>query len=274
MGDTFNKNPTFTIISHIFNEEYLLPFWLEYHASIFDYGIIIDYYSTDDSVKIINKICPHWKVVKTVNLNVDGSPNFKADLIDLEVNEIEKTIESGYKICLNTTEFLMIPEMNKSKMLHSFVPSKYYFLKTYTGMNSKPNLYPENVKDFFKNIDRINHENNNMRSYRILHSESYINYSLGRHDCIVNDVTNKIIRDDIFILWVGFYPFNNETLKRKLQIQNNIPLHDKERSLGFQHFTNHDNLCYEFNRRITTSLLLSEFDTNISHTIMNMCNFF
>lgn len=267
-------NPKFTIISHIFNEEYLLPFWLEYHASIFDYGIIIDYYSTDNSIKIINKICPHWKVIKTVNVNADGSPNFKADLIDLEVNEVEKTIESGYKICLNTTEFLMIPEMNKSKMLQSFVPSKYYFLKTYTGMNSKTDFYPDNLIDFFKSIDRINYENNYNRSYRILHSESYINYSLGRHDCTVNDVTNKIMRDDIFILWVGFYPFNRETLKRKLQIQNNIPLHDKERSLGSQHITNYDNLCNEFKRRVTTTTLLSEFDTNISNTIINVYTFF
>jgi hypothetical protein len=32
-----------TVISHIFNEEYLLPFWLEHHRTIFDHGIIIDY---------------------------------------------------------------------------------------------------------------------------------------------------------------------------------------------------------------------------------------
>lgn len=269
-----SSDPTFTIISHIFNEEYMLPFWLEYHASIFDNGIIIDYYSTDNSIKIINKICPHWKVIKTVNLNADGSPNFKAELIDKEVNEIEKTIESGYKICLNTTEFFMIPEINKGKLSESFLPSKYYFLKTYMGMNSKLDFYPENITDFFKSIDRINYENNIMRSYRILHSDLYINYGAGRHTCDVNDATNKIIRDDIFILWIGFYPFNKETLKRKLQIQNNIPLYDKEHGLGSQHITNYDSLCNEFNRRITTSSLLSEYDTNISNTIIDAYKFF
>ena len=95
-----------TLISHIFNEEYLLPFWLEHHSQIFDHGIIIDYCSTDRSVEIINKICPKWKVVKTKNLNQNGTPNFQAKLIDIEVNEIESTID-GYKMCLNATEFLI-----------------------------------------------------------------------------------------------------------------------------------------------------------------------
>jgi hypothetical protein len=53
-----------TVISHIFNEEYYLPFWLEYHSKIFTNGIIIDYYSTDNSVKIIESFCPHWKIIK------------------------------------------------------------------------------------------------------------------------------------------------------------------------------------------------------------------
>lgn len=60
---------TLTLISHIFNEEYLLPFWLEHHSKIFDNGIIIDYYSTDRSIEIINKFCPTWTVIKTKNLN-------------------------------------------------------------------------------------------------------------------------------------------------------------------------------------------------------------
>ena len=57
-----------TVISHIYNEEYLLPFWLQYHSKIFNDGIIIDYYSTDNSINIINKICPNWKIIKTKNI--------------------------------------------------------------------------------------------------------------------------------------------------------------------------------------------------------------
>ena len=42
-----------TIITNIFNEEYLLPFWLDYHRRIFDHGIVIDYDSTDRSIEIV-----------------------------------------------------------------------------------------------------------------------------------------------------------------------------------------------------------------------------
>ena len=60
-----------TVISHFFNEEYLLPFWLEHHSKIFDHGIMIDYCSTDRSVEIIRKFCPSWTIVKTQNINED-----------------------------------------------------------------------------------------------------------------------------------------------------------------------------------------------------------
>ena len=45
-----------TIISHFYNEEYLLPFWLNHHKKYFTNAIMIDYDSTDNSVDIIKKI--------------------------------------------------------------------------------------------------------------------------------------------------------------------------------------------------------------------------
>jgi hypothetical protein len=35
-----------TILTNIFNEEYLLPFWLNHHKNMFDKIISIDYHST------------------------------------------------------------------------------------------------------------------------------------------------------------------------------------------------------------------------------------
>ena len=90
-----------SVICHVYNEEYLLAFWLEHHVKIFDYGVIIDYCSTDGTSDLVHRICPHWKVVRTRNINHNGTPNFDADLIDNEVKDIESTIE-GNKICLNT----------------------------------------------------------------------------------------------------------------------------------------------------------------------------
>jgi hypothetical protein len=89
-----------TIISHFFNEEFLLPWWLEHHKKIFDYGILIDYASTDNSVNIIKEICPNWLVVPSKN------KEFQTNLIDDEVCHWESTID-GWRIALNITEFLL-----------------------------------------------------------------------------------------------------------------------------------------------------------------------
>ena len=45
-----------TCLIHIYNEEYLLPFWLNHHKDIFDDIIIIDYNSTDKSLEICKEI--------------------------------------------------------------------------------------------------------------------------------------------------------------------------------------------------------------------------
>ena len=54
-----------TVISHFYNEEYLLPFWLKHHKKYFDHGILINYHSTDKSVEIIKEICPDWEIINT-----------------------------------------------------------------------------------------------------------------------------------------------------------------------------------------------------------------
>jgi hypothetical protein len=62
-----------TIISHFYNEEYLLPWWLEHHKKIAPFGVMIDYHSTDRSVEIIKSICPHWEIRTTRNESFDAA---------------------------------------------------------------------------------------------------------------------------------------------------------------------------------------------------------
>ena len=89
-----------TLITHMYNEEYLLPFWLINHKDMFDNIIIIDYNSTDRSLEICKKICPNCKVIPSIN------EYFDAQEIDREVMDIERSID-GIKIVLNVTEFLI-----------------------------------------------------------------------------------------------------------------------------------------------------------------------
>lgn len=256
-----------TIISHIYNEEYLLPFWLEYHSSIFENGIIIDYCSTDNSINIINKICPNWQIIKTKNINSDGLPNFDAKLVDDEVNEIEKTIE-GYKICLNTTEFLFFEQSTKEEFIKTLSSKMYYNISVFSVMTKKINVFPNNLVDFFQDIQLVLPAS---RGHRIIHSESKINYGLGRHCHYDGDENTNVYRTDAVILWTGFYPCNSEMIKRKLQIQKNIPQTDKDKKLGHQHIVNYEELLKMYDKEFKKHDNIT--DNNYDY-ILKMINYF
>ena len=107
-----------TVLSHFYNEEYLLPWWLNHHKKYFDHGIMIDYHSTDTSVEIIKSICPTWDIITTRN------DCFDARKVDEEVMYYESQI-SGWKMTLNSTEFLY----GNFNILNEFIPNEdQYFL--------------------------------------------------------------------------------------------------------------------------------------------------
>jgi hypothetical protein len=93
------------VISHFFNEEYMLPWWLKHHREIFDHGVLIDYRSTDRSVEICRELVPTWEIVTSENLK------FAAILCDFEVMKHEQRFADAWKIALNTTEFLIAPQL-------------------------------------------------------------------------------------------------------------------------------------------------------------------
>lgn len=69
------------------------------------------------------------------------------------------------------------------------------------------------------------------RGVRQLHNFPNGNYSVGRHSTNNHSIpTNKA-----HIVWFGYYPMNEKLLKRKLQIQNNIPQSDKNIGYGYHH---------------------------------------
>lgn len=236
-----------TIISHIYNEEYLLPFWLEHHSTIFNNGIIIDYYSSDNSVKIINKICPNWKVINTRNLNEDGSPNFESSLVDDEVREIEKTVE-GFKICLNTTEFLILGK-SSIEFAKSLCENHYYHFKPFIAISSSKNIFPRNLNSFFKNIEFLR-DISDERGHRIMHSKCELEYNLGRHSHKGGDKLTNIYNEDAFIIWCGYYPDNWAMDKRKLQIQNNIPKSDIKEGICIHHVSTLEQFKEKYKREL------------------------
>jgi len=93
-----------TIITHFWNEEVLLPYWIKHHLELFDHGIFINYRSTDRSVEIIKELAPHWELNDTINID------FEPVACDREVESYENNI-TGWKIALNMTEFLFVKNL-------------------------------------------------------------------------------------------------------------------------------------------------------------------
>jgi len=258
------------VIAHIYNEEYLLPFWLEYHSQIFDNGIIIDYCSTDRSVEIINKFCPTWKVITTRNINANGTPNFEARLIDSEVMDLEKTI-SGFKICMCATEFIVFEKETKEKIINSLVQGKRYHIFSYSMCNMMNSFYPRNAIEFFENITHLGGHLN--RCYRYLHSEHFLNYGVGRHGYSDVDHEKIVNTSDIYMLHMRDYPWNKEMVQRRFQIQKNIPASDTAAGLGYHHITSHKKILDDHNRDLLGMSSLSHPDfSNLRKMIQQSIN--
>jgi len=217
-----------TCITNIYNEEYLLPFWLNHHKHIFDRIIIIDHHSTDNSLKICKEIIPGCIIIP------HPSKKFASKEHDIYLMELENAVK-GIKIILNTTEFLFcskpikdIFNSKKNKMFGALCYSPY----------SLNEYYPKNNYELFCNMKNKDIRYHKDRWHRFIHNYSNGKYVIGRHHTYHTYEESN----DMYIVWFGFYPLNEKLLSRKLQVKNNIPQTDRKPKPGFpngfawQHF--------------------------------------
>lgn len=218
-----------TIFSHFYNEEYLLPWWLEHHKKIFDHGVLINYSSTDNSVDIIKKICPTWEIVSS------RFTEFEAEKIEIEVIELEKKYP-GWKMCLNTTEFLhgdmsYLDERSNSE----------YIVPCFIMVDNNVEVLPTYDRSLIEQKYYGIHFRSNIRRPRKIHNKSYEEYPVGRHYPFGSDNNN-----DLFVMWYGYSPFNDFQIKRKLQIQNKMSASDKARGYGVEHIVTKEKLVEQY----------------------------
>ena len=239
-----------TLISHIFNEEYLLPFWLEHHKDMFDDIIIIDYNSTDNSIEICKNICPRCQIIKTRNLD------FGAIEVDNEIMDIENNIE-GIKMVLNTTEFLFCESTINDIFMDITNPiSISVMTNTPYSLNSyNINNYNELINNLLNN-DIFYHYD---RGVRQLHTFPNGNYNWGRHETR----NNFIYTEKAHIIWLGFFPMNDNLMKRKLQIQQNMPESDKIAGLGIQHLYDKEKIISINHTKSNTGKPLNEINLSL-----------
>lgn len=227
-----------TIITHFYNEEYLLPWWLEHHKKYFDAGILIDYDSTDRSAEICKEICPDWLVVKS------GNPEFQAHAIDVEVMHYERQFP-GWRIALNVTEFV-VGDLNKL-MTESLTPTQHLF-PSVSFFDWNPEGTLDRSKPLWEQFKMgINYETDFMaRRSRSLHNVPNIQYPVGRHYEHYNNT-------DALIFHYANCISSPEMVNRRLQIQTRIPKFDIERNMGHQHHNHGKGMTLEslkeFNER-------------------------
>lgn len=94
------------LLSHISNEEMMLPLWIRHHAAMFDKAVLIDYNSTDSTEALFNENAPTtWTLVKT------KQHKFTSRLSDAEILSHESLFPGAWKLVLTVGEFLVASDL-------------------------------------------------------------------------------------------------------------------------------------------------------------------
>jgi hypothetical protein len=228
------------VISHFFNEAYLLPWWLKHHREMFDHGVLIDWSSTDGSADICRQLAPSWEVVPSENAH------FAAILCDFEVMKHEARFPGAWKIALNTTEFLVAPalaHMEATLERHELTAVR---LPGAIMVDSAPDEAPDpGVPLTQQKQCGIWEDEFDFKTYAIpglsfptrsrIHHRYVIGaYTPGRHgshlpgQCAGN-------RELGAIWWYGFSPWTDAFKARKLHISTRRDAFDRKHGFGAQH---------------------------------------
>jgi hypothetical protein len=241
-----------TVISHFFNEEYLLPWWLKHHVKMFDHGILIDHGSTDNSVEICRQIAPHWQVVPS------RLKQFDAWLTDFEVMTHELNVP-GWKIALNTTEFIVsnpgldeVERFLRSQGRMGVAASGMCMIDKAPAETLAPELPLVTQKPWAIDDNRFRWRwVRKLRGYpkspqrnRFYHCLPNGMYTVGRHSSLHSDWDTRL--PNLMILHYAYAPWTQRFIERKMQIASKIPAGDIARRLGTQHMRNSTQLEQAF----------------------------
>jgi hypothetical protein len=254
-----------TLISHFYNEEYLLPWFCKHHAPMFDHGIMVDYASTDRSREIIQELCPNWEIRPSRN-EYCISPG-----VEEEIMEIEAEVD-GWRICLNTTEFLTgnydyLDEQaalgNPQILLQSLT-----FLDTKKNRSFDPDT-PLHDQIKFGSWWR---DSPHLRNCRSIHSYP-VSYCAGKHwwssdsaICVGDKILQRSANpdtEDLIIFYYGWAPFNDLAIARKIGMGVKFPPHA---AMGRHHVTDRKTLIHRAAHEIMPSCrdLTTEVDRYIT----------
>ena len=220
------------MISHFYNEEYLLPWWLVHHREIFDFGVMIDYGSTDGSKEIIKSLVPHWKVIPSRN------NNFEAQLVDSEVSDYEEALPTGWKTALNVTEYISFRDLENSLIAWENSELEIIRIPGYEIVGDRSKVFNPTYET--KLIDAITNGMSDSPALpkilpgrgRFFHRKSSLQYGVGRHT--IQDEFSTVY-GEASVLHLLSFPWNQNFIQRRLQIGARIPQSDLDKGFGVNH---------------------------------------
>lgn len=225
------RRPRLLLVSHVFNEEFLLPFFIDHHADMFDAAVIIDYNSTDRSVQLIRSLAPKtWRIVPS------RTERFDADACDEQVMDIEDSYPGWWKIALTVTEFLVHPSLHA--FLHARTSNEILRFRSFlvVGNDSQPVdlkrslVQQRHLVSFKTEMPMIAYAS--MRVSRFMHKLTGERvYRYGRHD--VRKGLMWKWSNEGFILKYRWSPWP-DILPRKTQIASRLPA-DNGSGAGWHH---------------------------------------
>ena len=114
---------------------------------------------------------------------------------------------------------------------------------------------PKNLEELFNGFERYS-EDRYFRSPRYIHSYTSCKYGLGRHTVKIPYKNSN----NLLIVWMGFYPWNQNIIKRRLQCKQNIPESDIQKGYSYHHFWTEDKMNEERKKLLSNSKDIKEHD--------------
>lgn len=233
-------------LTHVYNEEFLMPGFVKHHRELFDQVTVVDHHSTDNTLAIIRELAPEWKIV-TSHL-----PEFDAELVDVEMQEQESLLPEGYKLILNATEWVWSHDFRQQlEQLDKDNPDiKAFGIRSFCLVD---NILDQPILDpLFKNhtwgLEDRYFGVNVPRHHRFVHKGQRGLYSTGRHH---SDLP-RMLGEDLFLIHWTFAPWP-QAVQRKMQIQDRMPWTDKVAGKGIQHLQTLESLNITYNNWLKES---------------------
>ncbi|MCG6872993.1 MAG: glycosyltransferase family 2 protein [Gammaproteobacteria bacterium] len=228
--------PRLTVISHFWNNRWILEHWLRHHRRLFDHGILIDHGASDGSAELIRDLAPGWEIRPTWLCR----EHYLSAQADQEVMSVERELE-GWKMVLNVTEFLVIAD------LHAYVAALPDWVKGVTTNGVVLVDRPEQVGQVVTRIPFFLERTYGYFEYelgkrpsdygfpavwrsRLLHRHHHGDYEVGRHVSAAPHVFDPAL----YLAWAGWAPFA-DIRAMKMSVQARIPDAEFERGIALQH---------------------------------------